>query len=118
MSDELYDILDNIVDEIDNNNNIVAQLDNAEEKLEECENMDDLDDVECELDDIEDEIENLEIDSKDVYDVIYDHFIYDDDAYEYLKSQNISDFEDAIADGITRVCDIASYYLIQEYEEL
>ena len=62
-----------------------------------------------------------EIDEDDVYDAIREesdsYFIYYDDAYDYLRDNCITDFDEAIGDGCTSVCSIAYYYLVQEIEE-
>ena len=59
-----------------------------------------------------------EIDEDDEYDAIRDecdaYFTYYDDAWDYLRDNCITDFDEAVRDGFMSVCSIAYYYLEQE----
>ncbi|MDC8917030.1 hypothetical protein PR256_01585 [Metamycoplasma hyosynoviae] len=44
-------------------------------------------------------------------------FTYIDQAFDYLKYQQEWDFEEAISNGLSDVCGIAAYYLLQEIED-
>lgn len=46
-----------------------------------------------------------------VYEEVSEYFIYYSDAWNYLMDEYISDFADAMREGCTDVCAIASYYL-------
>ena len=65
--------------------------------------------------------EDEDIDEYDVYDAIIEecdsYLIYYSDAWEYLSSNNITDFDEAIAEGNKDVCSIACYYLTQEIND-
>ena len=69
---------------------------------------------------ISDIIEYYNFDNEDeftdhIYEEIGEAFIYYADAYEYLQSENITDFKDALNSGFgENVCSIASYYLEEE----
>lgn len=50
-----------------------------------------------------------------IYEATGEAFIYYSDAFDYLKDQNIFEFEDAFRDGFGyNVCSIATYYLEDE----
>ncbi|MDC8921007.1 hypothetical protein [Metamycoplasma hyosynoviae] len=44
-------------------------------------------------------------------------FTYIDQAFDYLKYQQEWDFKEAISNGLSDVCAIAAYYLLQEIED-
>ena len=62
-----------------------------------------------------------DIDVDDVYDILNqecdDYFIYYDDAWDYLRDNSITDFDDAVANGCTNVCAIACWYAYQEISD-
>lgn len=116
LSDDLYDILDEVVDDIEYYGDEACELDRIEAKIEECTTEDDFEEIERDIMNIEDDIDNLTIDDDLVIEKINDHFIYYDDAWDYLKNQDIVDFEEAIAlGGFHNICGIATYYLMEEY---
>ena len=62
-----------------------------------------------------------DIDESSVYDAISEEcdsmFTYYSDAWDYLRDNGITDFDEAINEcGCTNVCSIAWYYLRQEVE--
>lgn len=114
VSSELYDIIEQLVDEqkdecpyYDELNELCIRVENAETEQE-------LDDIESDLDDLALEIDNMTLDHDKVIDAISDYFIYYSDAFDYLQNQDITDFTEAIEYGYKDICSIATFYLLKE----
>lgn len=115
ISDPLYDILNEVADDLEYDSDIMGRLDDIADRVYAMLSEDDFDDIDCELLDIEFEIENLTFDDDVVIEKIDNYFVYYSDAWEYLSNNHITDFEEAMEYGLTNVCAIATYYLNEEY---
>lgn len=59
---------------------------------------------------------------EDFYDAYWettdDTFMYYSDAFDYVKNYGDYDFKEPVAEGFTNICQIASYFLEQEFFDL
>lgn len=59
---------------------------------------------------------------RDLYDAYWeatdDTFMYYNDAFDYVKQGGEYDFKEPVAEGFTNICQIAAYFLEQEFFEL
>lgn len=80
-----------------------------------------LDEVQQALDDMIDaaiDADGLE-DFYDTYwEVTDDTFMYYNDAFEYVKNYGDNDFKESVMEGFTNICQIAAYFLEQEFFDL
>lgn len=114
-STDLEDIIEEAVDELENDFELEEKVNDLVEKIACAETIEELEEIEGEIDLLECDIDDLALDDENIIDKINEHFVYYDDAWEYLQCSDITDFEEAFDNGITDITGIATYYLEQEY---
>lgn len=107
------DIKEEVWDEI--KEQYEEKIEGIKMEIEEPDDIVSIEVIETRIDDLEYEIDNLEIDVDLVNEKVNDYFIYYSDAWEYLQDNDITDFSDAFDNGCTQVCEIAAFYLSDEF---
>lgn len=107
------DIKEEVWDEI--KEQYEEKIEDIKMEIEEPDDIVSIEVIETRIDDLEYEIDNLEIDVDLVNEKVNDYFIYYSDAWEYLQDNDITDFSDAFDNGCTQVCEIATFYLMNEF---
>lgn len=114
VSSELYDSVEQVVDEQKDDCPYYDDLDDLVVRVENTETEEELDEIESDLDDLIYEIDNITLDDDKVIELLSDYFMYYSDAFDYLQNNDITDFDEAIEMGNRDICSIATYYLLRE----